>query len=202
MTSESKANLIKYLTGTASTSSQTGAAVISSPTSSTNNYKTQMQEKFTAGWADGPTAKGNLTVHAIYTNDATPYGAFVLTDAGGNIVQFITSYTSGAKFGEWLALGVDESDYFFGIETTSSGRRFVMMNNITAKLPTATEYTAFFRASYNITDSQVLAMEVSGIFKSSNSAKYLIYGEVSSSGVPIPCATELTVNVGSVARVS
>ena len=75
------------------------------------------------------------------------HGYIMLLDENSNIEYVITGYSSGTQFKPIKAMGMAEDGTFFMVEETDTYPRFVMLNNILAKLP-GENYQAVLRKSY------------------------------------------------------
>ena len=117
---------------------------------------------------------------------------FVIVGPGYNPIQFINSYASGTKFGIFEELIVDDDGRFYGIEYQNSTRRFVMLNNILAKINTQPEYKVILRQSYNLPAS-LQSGTINKLIKKPVANRYLFCGTTTSE---YPLAVELTINVG------
>lgn len=131
------------------------------------------------------------------------YGWVALIDSNFELIQVITEYVSGSVIGAFSCLNVDENGYLYGIETTynTTTRRFIMLNNVSIKLPTQDKYTLDIRQSYNLPSS--LSNYTYRIMeKAPSQGKYLLVGtkrnpNSSYANYNVPIATELTINVGA-----
>lgn len=103
-----------------------------------------------------------LIVGSYYIDDtATTMRGFVtILDNDFDIVQTITQYSSGTYLGIFEAINVGTDGNFFGIENNNGIKRFVMLNNIIAKLPSETEYKVVLRQSYNVPDTSNYILQV------------------------------------------
>lgn len=105
-------------------------------------------------------------------------GYIILFDDNMNKVALLTQYDSGADFAPFVILNVDEKGQLYGVDYTlrneSYKNRFIMLNNISVKIPTQ-NYKAVLRQSYYIVDED-LAYEnihlMSYITKDINSSHY------------------------------
>lgn len=141
-----------------------------------------------------------LIAGSYYIDDtATTMRGFVtILDNDFDIVQTITQYSSGTYLGIFEAINVGDDGNFFGIENNNGIKRFVMLNNIIAKLPSETEYKVVLKQSYNVPDtSKLYSASVTGIIKAPGIAKYCVYGNYFENPSRKPLVTEIEVNVGS-----
>lgn len=131
------------------------------------------------------------------------YGWVALIDSNFELIQIITEYSSGTVIGAFSCLSVDESGYLYGIETSyeTNNKRFIMLNNVSIKLPTQDEYSLNLRQSYNL-PNDIKDYDYKLLRKAPNQAKYLLGGlkhnpKSSYANYMVPVATELTINVGA-----
>ena len=74
----------------------------------------------------------------------------MILDDDFDVIQIITKYASGTDFKVFELLNVGDDGNFFAIERTNTGHRFVMMNNIIPKLPTAENYEVKLKKAYSL----------------------------------------------------
>lgn len=211
MTQDYKNKILNWLTANYSIENGTDTPQFSAVSSRANNLLTYIQAQttsggfFLSGILQGTNANNQglgFTIIAGY-DYTTLKGFLIILDNDFNPVQTIKTYTSGTEFGIFEILNVGDDGNFFGIETVGVGgpspyKRFVMLNNIIVKLPSATEYTVVLRKSYNLPANIKDATAYSNIIKSPGQAKYLIVGAIYNESYQYqPIATELQVNVGS-----
>lgn len=199
MTTEYKENLLKYLTGNmdiedksdtpfytdTETNSNTEIATIMS---SISNY--QINEVI-----DAP--NGYFIAYGRYGADNTDYKGFLLIlDSQMNPLELLTQYNTGTDFGQFHKLRVDEQGQLYGIDKVSDSQwRFILLNNVSVKLPTQEHYVARLRNSYYLQGDVADLSIVLDCVKSTQSAKYFICGRDSTTEVLL--ATEFQINVGS-----
>lgn len=125
-------------------------------------------------------SKGNeLPYNIIYGNyspeeDApASKGFLLLTDRSLKEIQLLTQYSSGTDFSKFIFLEVDEKGQLYGLDDNNGTKRFIMLNNVSAKLPTQEFYSCSLRQSYNLPD-KIKNDYFSGIKKSPASSNYLI----------------------------
>lgn len=124
------------------------------------------------------------------------HGYIMLLDENSDIEYVITEYSSGTPFKPIKAMGVAEDGTFFMVEETSTYPRFVLLNNILAKLPESQDYEAVLRKSYTF-PSNYLANFSNVIIKAPGQSKYLISAWQISGSSSANVALELEINVGS-----
>ena len=140
---------------------------------------------------------GYSIIYGIYNVDntyTTMRGFIVILDEDFDIVQSIKSYSSGTQFGVIEIMGVGDDGNFFLIENNSGTKRFVLLNNIIAKLSTEENYKVILRQFYNLSGQSTNIETFTQLIKAPSQSKYLIVGNDSSQHV---IATELTINVGT-----
>lgn len=211
MTEEAKENIIKYLTNNITESTPSSDLIYSTPTTATNNLSSQLSSALGNNYKiidiiQGKTSQGNETQLAlIYGNYTSSYnkGFAAIIDDKGNLIQIFTQYSSGTTIGQIHCLNVREDGRFYMIESNTSNNKFryVLLNNVLAKLQSATEYSFVLRTSYYIPETSIMynATSITKIIKAVGQAKYLIGGvaEDSTTGYKVPVAVELTVNFGA-----
>lgn len=199
MTDYFKKTLLQCVTGDYTYGTPGRDLVYSTTSQATNNLQQQLDTKFVDGYeitlkfqpvnANNQGIGYTILCGKELTNDG---GFIVILDTNFNILSILTEYTSGVKFGNFLAMNVDEKGQYFAIENQSNNvRRLVLLNNITAI--TNGEYKASIRTAYNLQTDQSKTMIISGVIKAENTGKYLIYGKSNTQVL----ATEFTINVGS-----
>ena len=149
---------------------------------------------------------GYTVVYGYYHTQTTPSlsyqnrkGYILLFDENMNLLQLITEFSSGTPLNHIEKMKVDEEGNFYGVdmvydENTSTGvrNRFIMLNNISLKLPIEDTYKIVLRQSYYLQGStpfQTFPTYISVINKDLNGANYIFY-----SGFE---ALTLKINVGS-----
>jgi len=211
MTEEAKENIIKYLTNNITESTPSSDLIYSTPTTATNNLSSQLSSALGNDYKiidiiQGKTSQGNETQLAlIYGNYTSSYnkGFAAIIDDKGNLIQIFTQYSSGTTIGQIHCLNVREDGRFYMIESNTSNNkvRYVLLNNVLAKLQNATEYSFVLRTSYYIPETSIMynATSITKIIKAVGQAKYLIGGVAtdSTTGYKVPVAVELTVNFGA-----
>lgn len=210
MTNDYKEKLLKWISGNYQIETGTNSPQFTTPLSRTNNFATLFSSQFPNGYflstalqgynADNNGVGYTLIAGSYYIDDtATTMRGFVtILDNDFDIVQTITQYSSGTYLGIFEAINVGTDGNFFGIENNNGIKRFVMLNNIIAKLPSETEYKVVLRQSYNVPDtSKLYSASVTGIIKAPGIAKYCVYGNYFENSSRKPLVTEIEVNVGS-----
>lgn len=207
MTSDFKDKILKWLTGNYEIGSGSNVPQFSNVESRTNNLQTQLSNALNNDYFINGTLQGNdinnngvgyTILYGIYnagSGGVLGYKGFIcILDEDFDIVEIIKQYTSGTEFGLLQIMGVGDDGNFFLIESTSSSnRRFVMLNNIIAKLPTDEHYKVVLRKSYNLTGQSTNIQTFSNLIKAPEQSRYIITGNDSNQKV---IATELVVNVG------
>lgn len=211
MTQDFKNKILNWLTGNYSVGSGTNSPQYSPVSSRANNLLAYIQAQTTSGSfflssiLQGTNANNQgvgFTIIAGY-DDTTLKGFLIILDNDFEPIQTIKTYSSGTEFGIFDILNVGDDGNFFGIETVGFGgptpyKRFIMLNNIIAKVPSATEYKVVLRQSYNLPANIKDANSYSNIIKAPSQAKYLIVGGIYNGSFQTqPIATELQVNVGT-----
>lgn len=210
MTNDYKEKLLKWISGNYQIETGTNSPQFTTPLSRTNNFATLFSSQFPNGYflstalqgynADNNGVGYTLIAGSYYIDDtATTMRGFVtILDNDFDIVQTITQYSSGTYLGIFEAINVGTDGNFFGIENNNGIKRFVMLNNIIAKLPRETEYKVVLKQSYNVPDtSKLYSASVTGIIKAPGIAKYCVYGNYFENSSRKPLVTEIEVNVGS-----
>ena len=204
MTSDFKDKILKWLTGNYEVGSGSNVPQFSNVESRANNLETQLSNQFENGYFLSNILQGNDTNNNgvgytiiygyYYTSNYSLSGFITILDEDFDIVETITKYSSGTDFGTFEIMGVGDDGNFFAIEKTSGGtKRFVMMNNIIAKLPTDTHYKVILRKSYNLSGQSNNIDMFTNLIKAPEQSRYLIIGNDVNVKV---IATELVVNVG------
>lgn len=213
MTDDFKLSLLKYFTGNLKQETGDNTPQFGGVEEVTNNLTTYLTANFgTSGQffiTSFTQAKNSnnegldlfvLTGRSTNNKYPNPYGFIVLLDREFNPIQAITTFSSGTVLGQILSFGIDEEGKFFGIEQAygTSTKRFIMLNNISAKLPNQTEYNVVLKTSYNLPAPISNSEKYYQMVKAIGSSKYLIVSTFNDSRQrPQPLVTELTVNVGS-----
>ena len=206
MTEDFKYKILKWLVGKYETGSGSNTPQFSQVRNRTNNYETQFNTLFPNGYfirgiLQGQDINNNgvgySIIYGIYYIDntyTTMRGFIVILDEDFDIVQSIKSYSSGTQFGVIEIMGVGDDGNFFLIENNSGTKRFVLLNNIIAKLSTEENYKVILRQFYNLSGQSTNIETFTQLIKAPSQSKYLIVGNDSSQHV---IATELTINVGT-----
>ena len=210
MTNDYKEKLLKWISGNYEFEGGINEPQFTTPLSRTNNFATLFSSQFPYGYflstvLQGYNADNNGVGYTIiagmyYTDGTTTTlrGFVTILDNDFDIVQTITQYSSGTNLGIFEALNVGDDGNFFGIENNDGIKRFVMLNNIIAKLPSETEYKIVLRQSYNVpSTSKLYGANISGIIKAPGMAKYCVFGNYFENPSEKPLVTEIEVNVGT-----
>lgn len=206
MNTDFKYNILKWLTGNYEVGSGNNVPQFSNVENKTNNFDTQFNTLFPNGYFirgilqgqdNNNNGVGFSIIYGVYYIDntyTTMKGFIVILDEDFDIIQSITSYASGTQFGIIEIMGVGDDGNFFLIENNSGTKRFVLLNNIIAKLSTEQNYKVILRQSYNLSGQSTNIETFTQLIKAPSQSKYLIVGNDSSQHV---IATELTINVGT-----
>lgn len=210
MTNDYKEKLLKWISGNYEFEGGINEPQFTTPLSHTNNFATLFSDQFPYGYflstalqgynADNNGVGYTLIAGLYFIDDTltTRSGFITILDNDFDIVQTITQYSNGTYLGIFEALNVGDDRNFFGIENNNGVNRFVMLNNIIAKLPSETEYKIVLRQSYNVpSTSKLYEANISGIIKAPGIAKYCVYGNYYESPSQKPLVTEIEVNVGT-----
>lgn len=210
MTNDYKEKLLKWVSGNYQVGTGTNSPQFTTPLSRTNNFATLFSSQFPYGYFLSTTLQGynadnngvgyTIISGSYYTDSSTTTlrGFVTILDNDFDIVQTITQYSSGTYLGIFEALNVGDDGNFFGIENNDGIKRFVMLNNIIAKLLTETEYKIVLRQSYNVPNtSKLYTATANGIIKAPGMAKYCVYGSYFENPSNKPLVTEIEVNVGT-----
>lgn len=210
MTEDYKQKMLDWLVGNYNT--QVGDDI---PEFIENNTKDteilrQLQNRFSYGFyqTDYVLCKDNqnqlngyVLVYGYYNYNSQhtiQKGYLMLLDNNFNLCEIITQYDSGTDFGLFQVLGVDEVGQIYGIDINNGTKRFIMLNNVSVKLPLSENYAVRLRQSYNLQGGIANATTFKFVRKSETSAKYLLVGyQTNSVYYYRPQITELTINVGS-----
>lgn len=150
---------------------------------------TQTSDIAIAGRLQARSVEGDrLNIFVIYgaykVNGNNWNGYITIINAFNNDYQIITNYASGTAFKPIKEMGQNEDGRYTLIENRDNSLagdsyRFVILNNITAKLPTTTNYSVELRQAYNL-PSSVAGIYIynndtyeKSIYKSPNSGTYL-----------------------------
>lgn len=206
MTEDFKYKILKWLTGNYEVGLGDNVPQFSNVENKTNNFDTQFNTLFPNGYFirgilqgqdNNNNGVGFSIIYGVYYIDntyTTMRGFIVILDEDFDIIQSITSYASGTQFGVIEIMGVGDDGNFFLIENNSGTKRFVLLNNIIAKLSTEENYKVILKQSYNLSGQSTNIETFTQIIKAPSQSKYLIVGNDSSQHV---IATELTINVGT-----
>lgn len=210
MTNDYKEKLLKWISGNYQIETGTNSPQFTTPLSRTNNFATLFSIQFPYGYflstglqgynADNNGVGYTIIAGSYYTDDLTTTirGFITILDNDFDIVQTITQYSSGTYLGVFEAINVGTDGNFFGIENNNGVKRFVMLNNIIAKLPSETKYKIVLRQSYNVPNtSKLYSASVTGIIKAPGMAKYCVFGNYFENPSNKPLVTEIEINVGT-----
>ena len=181
MTEEYKNLLFDYLTGNITTTSSSTNEVIlkqTTPTIDLMSHLTNATNYRVNGIVEG---SNNYVMYGGYdTNNDTWLGFIALLDFDFNLVEVITTFSSGTALREISSLEMAEDNTFYGVDYEGSyTARFIMLNNFT--IPNANgNYVVKLRTSYNFNDTDFLAQIGIKIFKNPNSSHYVFIGATES----------------------
>lgn len=206
MTNNYKDNLLSYFVGDFQEENGNNVPLFGDVIKNNNNFGNNLNQLFpynffVDGIIQGKDANNNEVANVViygtfYTTASrnVEQSFIVVVDDNFNIKGKITNYYNGSDFGIFKKLNVGDDGSFFGIEEKDGIKRFVMLNNIVAKLPTDLNYKVVLRKSYNLQGRSNEIVNYNKIEKVINQSKYLICGSNISSSV---ICTELKINVGS-----
>ena len=208
MTNDFKEKLLKWLTANYNVQSGSNVPQFQTPIVKNNNFSTKLSTQFPNGYFILSSVQGNnvnnygtgfIVMSGVYYKTVSTLAGFVvILDEENNIVQTITKYADGSDIGGFVSLNVGEDGNFYGIETTTGSLtgdfRFVLLNNIVAKLPTESQYKIVLRQSYTIPNTtELYGASIAGIIKAPNTTKYCAYGNYFKSSHTRPLVTEIDV---------
>lgn len=213
MTDTFKDTTMEYLVGKLVAQQSPNQVYFEQDKSLKNDFQTEMENSFQYGFTiDGKIqGKSNNNEGLNYSivfgkykkNAADSYAQsfMVIIDDNYNIIQTITKYSNNENFGKILGLNVGEDGRFFALEKDTNGYyRFVLMNNIVAKLPSQENYQVVQRQTYRVSDQTYFEsgtgiVEHVEIIKHPDSARYVVWGFLSNYD-QIKCL-EFVINVGA-----
>ncbi len=199
MTESYKNILTKYITGTLEEQTGNNVPYFDNPVTIQNNFYSYCNQKFgdyfTVKNIIQPNNSSNFVCWGNKFDMQTlkNVSKIVILDNNFNVVQAIEEYTSGVSFGEFIDLKIDENGNFYVLEKFNNAYRFMMLNNISLKLPTEDNYKVKIRKSYAI-PSEYQNNEFINITKSENNDYYCFFGNAIPNTKMV--ALELRVNVG------
>ena len=204
MTDDFKNKLLKYLTGTLEIETGVNEPQFSGIVDATNNLETYLTANLGAGYVikgvlQGKNASNDpVELSVMYGNySSNTKGFMVILDQDFTPLQTLIEYVTGTDFSPFETLSVGEDSLLFGIDNNGGTKRFILLNNVVAKLPAVTEYTAILRQSYNLPSPSSTYTTYTKVLKASGRGKYLIVGSKTTGGDTNPVATELEIVVGS-----
>ena len=200
MTEDYKDTLLRYLTGNLVEETKPNIPVIGTPVRSNSTLGSYLNANAGFGYEIKDLLQGYQSNYAIlYGNKQNKNGFIVIIDENYNPVQYISAYNTGTTFGEFQVLNVAEDGNIYGIDIKNGTPRFIMLNNITLKLPTQADFSVRLRQSYNLPSPLSTASEYFAITKAVGQGKYLIGATVKNSNNNRDnlLATELTIIVGA-----
>jgi hypothetical protein len=210
MTSETKSNILKYITGKIVPETEVnepyGINLNSFETTWVDDLESELNavsNNYTiAGTIQN--AEGNMIIlYGWYEDTSGNYGEsesffygkgfIALMTPEFEIIQVIKEYSSGTQLGLFYTISQDEKGQFYGADYTTVSR-FILLNNFTMKQSQETDYTLRLRQSYNFPANYIIDNLGAKIFKKPTSADYLWVARKDSSTASI---ITLTINVGS-----
>lgn len=204
MTDDFKNKLLKYLTGNLIIETGVNEPQFSDVLTDDNSLNTYLASAFVGGYVvkgilQGKNANNEpIGLSIIYGNySSNTKGFMVILDQGFTPLQTLTKYSTGTDFSPFETLSVGEDSLLFGIDNNGGTKRFILLNNVMAKLPAAASYTAVLRQSYNLPSPSSTYTTYTKVLKASGRGKYLIVGGLTSGAYTNPVATELEIVVGS-----
>ena len=208
MTNDFKKKILDWLSGNYSIGTGNNVPQFSNVDTSFNDLSNQLNTLFPytyriMGSLQALSINGNGLKYTIaygwyYTTQShtTQRGFILILDEDFDLLQSITQYSTGTNFGLFKKINVGDDGNFFAIEETSGGTlRFVMMNNIIAKLPTEQNYKVVLKKAYNLQgqSAEINAFDV--LIKAPGQSRYIISGL--KYYIDNLVLTELVINVGT-----
>ena len=201
MTNDFKEKILKWFTGNYTISSGNNIPTFSDVETSTVESINSIFEDgyFLYGILQGQDTNNNgmpyIVLYGTYFTDNTQTtlkGFIAILDEKGIVKEVIKKYSSGTDIETIEILNVGDDGNFFGIEDVNGTKRFIMLNNIVAKLPNS-NYQVVLRQSYNLTGESIHIVSFNSILKAPERSRYLITGIENNSKA---IATELVIKVG------
>lgn len=207
MTNDFKKKILDWLSGNYTIQSGNNVPQFSEVDNRYNNLQDQLDTLFPNNFyimgslqaysINGDGLKYTIVYGMYYTSSSNEKGFILILDEDFTLIQCITKYSSGTDFGKFLIMNVGDDGNFFAIEYTGTSKRFVMMNNFIAKLPTEENYRVILKKSYALQGETTNVDEYGGfrqLIKAPGQSRYII-GGIEDDGQTI-VATELVINVG------
>lgn len=209
MTQDFKNNILAWLVGKYEVERPgVNAPTFSNTTETTSNFYTDLQNEFSNGFTIKDIIQtkfksnnaGIMVVYGNYNDETYEEHGFIdIINEKGETIQILKSFNNGTLLKTLVCLNVTDDGVFYGIDSNSSGggKRVILLNNFTIKLPNQTNYEITLRNSYNIPNTSGAYADIAdvvGIKKSPNDATYLIYGTKTNE---LPFVTKFKINVGS-----
>lgn len=212
MTNDFKDITMEYFTGNLPIQQSPQQVYFEQYKTTKNNFQTELDTiQFPYGYTiDGKVQGKSRTNEGLeysvyygkykrYSGDNYYRSYIMIVNEKNNIVQVIKRYSNNEEIGVILGLNVGKDGRFFALELDSNGYyRFVLMNNIIAKLPSQEEYTIVQRQTYRVSDQQyfvnVYHVEIE---KHPESARYVIFGFHTDGVLEQTRCVEFVINVGS-----
>lgn len=192
MTEDYKSKLLSWLTGNYNITSGSNIPQFKEPI--TLNITNDITTFLTNEFPDGYTL--TASINNIYFGYDTNNKGFALITDKFNAIQIIKQYIDGTDLGVYKGVGVGDDGNYFGIETINGVNKFVLLNNIKAKLPTQENYQIVKREVYDIPNNTHLSnfIVITGIKKSPASARYLVCGSYDYNYIDSLFATQIVIS--------
>ena len=180
MTENYKKDLLNYIINKVNISTETKMPVkYLNITTNLNTYLHTISEDFVALRVIDTINFDYSILYGYYTEDEVEYGAIVILDENYNPITHLTEYDSGTKLNVFVRLEFDENGYLYGIDETSNGLRFIMLNN--PLYTTTEEYEVKIRYSIYL-DTSVIGSAYS-VEKVVGSPIYIFSGRLNANTV-------------------
>lgn len=180
MTENYKKDLLNYIINKVNISTETKMPVkYLNITTNLDTYLHTISEDFVALRVIDTINFDYSILYGYYTEDEVEYGAIVILDENYNPITHLTEYDSGTKLNVFVRLEFDENGYLYGIDETSNGLRFIMLNN--PLYTTTEEYEVKIRYSIYL-DTSVIGSAYS-VEKVVGSSVYIFSGRLNANTV-------------------
>ena len=206
MTEDTKKNILNYITNNITTTSPSTAEVIKEVVRNNDEWDSYIEVGFTITDFISPNENysGIGVIYGGYEVNSVGKGFILLVDQNFNPIKLFTQYDNGTdlRFIQKMAQSDDNTFYmiddtsYYSLPTsspsTTSEKRFIMLNNFTALDNMKNDYVLTFRTSYILqgTNSNFMCKKLA---KNPNSAHYIMVGF---NGVFNIKAIELKIEVG------
>ena len=155
-----KIDLLKHLTGNITKTQETSTPYYQDVETTSNDFHQELNTICPGGYQidksikclDGNGKENGKILHygSGYTTDYENVYFIVLTDNEMNILKTMTTFSSGTPLNSILALDVDETGYFYGIDYVDDRFRIILLNNISEPVKQYGDYRVVLRNSYNV----------------------------------------------------